>query len=424
MSKIEFEKFFSGFSAFKSYVERSKKRGNNSYNPLSEIRASSDEVGLHSRILASFLNPHGKHYQDDLFLRLFLNECALSDWFDTNNAKVYKERNNIDIYITNDRQHIIIENKIYALDQERQIERYIEALAGGFESLDSIKSREDSNIDSKDSIESSENIAVIYLSLNGKKPSKSSLGKWEINGESLESSGVKIPFRCISYKKDILHFLNACKSEIGNITNLNAALEFYKDIVLKITNQKGDKMAITSFLDSEEKYAMAFEINEIKRADIDNAYLENFILKKCKKRDGETWNLSDNKSFSGDDKWKHNIVIYNETHFKQTFRFMFCKEERKNIDKYGIRLFIRYGGKDDFMAKGLREIATKVANKVNADISNVAGSKDSSVWWFKDKIYKSKDINKTIDLVNKVNDFLATDSNIAKIASELEKYKS
>lgn len=409
MSEIEFEKFFSGFSAFKSYVERSKKRGNNSYNPLLEIRSSSDEVGLHSRILASFLNPHGKHYQDDLFLRLFLNECALSDWFDTNNAKVYRESNNIDIYITNDRQHIIIENKIYALDQERQIERYIEAVAGDFESLDSI--------------ESSDNIAVIYLSLNGKKPSKSSLGKWEINGESLETSGVKIPFRCISYKKDILHLLNACKSEIGNITNLNAALEFYKDIVLKITNQKGDKMAITSFLDSEEKYAMAFEI---KGEDIDKAYLENFILKKCKKRDGETWNLSDNESFSGDDKWKHNIVIYNETHFKQTFRFMFCKEKekQKSIDKYGTRLFIRYGGKNDFIAKGLREIATQIAKKVNADISNVAGSEGRSVWWFKDKIYYNKDINETIDLVNKVNDFLATDSNIAKIASELEKYKS
>lgn len=420
MSEIEFEKFFSGFSAFKSYVERSKKRGNNSYNPLLEIRASSDEVGLHSRILASFLNPHGKHYQDDLFLRLFLNECALSDWFDTNNAKVYKERNNIDIYITNDRQHIIIENKIYALDQERQIERYIEALAGGFESLDSIESREDSNIDSKDYIESSDNIAVIYLSLDGKKPSKSSLGKWEINGESLESSGVKIPFRRISYKKDILHFLNACKSEIGNITNLNAALEFYKDIVLKITNQKGDKMAITSFLDSEEKYAMAFEI---KSEDIDKAYLENFILdKKCKARDGQTWEKLEN--ITRDNSWTNEIVIYNVAHFNQTFKYVFCqqKESRTKI-YYGIRLFIKKGENIDYFDDNTDDIVKELNDIVNKYIGDKLEKPDAT-WWFKDEIYKSKNINETIDLVNKVNDFLATDSNIAKIASELEKYKS
>lgn len=43
-------------------------------------------------------------------------------------AKVYKEYENIDIYITDGMKHIILENKIKAPDQNAQIRIYIETI--------------------------------------------------------------------------------------------------------------------------------------------------------------------------------------------------------------------------------------------------------------------------------------------------------
>ena len=51
--------------------------------------------------------------------------------FVSDGAKVERERHNIDILITNGSgQALAIENKIYAEDQDRQIERYYRELKG------------------------------------------------------------------------------------------------------------------------------------------------------------------------------------------------------------------------------------------------------------------------------------------------------
>lgn len=96
------------------------------------IRYAKDEAKLHTRILHSFLDTNGAHYQDDLFLRLFLetlklkdcgNDENLSQWFgNTKNAQVEKEcyiidkeldeKGFIDLYINNGDKHIILENKV------------------------------------------------------------------------------------------------------------------------------------------------------------------------------------------------------------------------------------------------------------------------------------------------------------------------
>ena len=83
-----------------------------------------------------------------MFLDLFLEKCGLAYFLDTSNTSVFAEYKSIDLYLTDGNNHIIIENKIWAGDQHKQIKRYIETIK-----------KENKDIDL------TENLVVIYLSL-------------------------------------------------------------------------------------------------------------------------------------------------------------------------------------------------------------------------------------------------------------------
>ena len=129
ITQEQYQEFFAEFEkAYKEYeskVKERRARGIHDYNVFDVLETK--EV-KHSKFIASLLDPKGLHYQGDLFLREFINACGISDFgLDTSNAQVYREYENIDIYITDGNKHIIIENKICdANDQDKQIYRYIE----------------------------------------------------------------------------------------------------------------------------------------------------------------------------------------------------------------------------------------------------------------------------------------------------------
>lgn len=157
--------FCNGFREFLLQIQERKKRGHNDYNPLLCVQKMHDEVWMHSGMLCSLLDTRGLHYQENLFLDLFLDEINLKEWFgDSKNASVKKEYKNIDIFISNGKKHIILENKIWAGDQQGQIARYIQEIEKEYETSD-------------------DNLAVIYLTIEeGKKPKEWSLSNEEKNG--------------------------------------------------------------------------------------------------------------------------------------------------------------------------------------------------------------------------------------------------
>lgn len=95
-----------------------------------------DETRLHSPFLAHLLDPNGSHCQGDLFFRAFLREVGiegeryenLDPYFFNVKTEHHTGDGRIDILITyRDAQRsfaIAIENKIWAGDQVRQLERY------------------------------------------------------------------------------------------------------------------------------------------------------------------------------------------------------------------------------------------------------------------------------------------------------------
>jgi hypothetical protein len=229
----DLERLFKKFKEFKIVAkeqeEREKKKGLNDYNILSITHKNSDEL-MHSKMIASLLDINGKHYQDDLFLKKFFNIIQVDD-FQFKSAKIELEKSGqnlkdgrIDIYITDGEKHIIIENKINADDQKRQIQRYVEIIYQNNEEIDP------------------DDILILYLSKNGKLPSKYSLGTLEINNNYLvENNKNKAKFKIISYENEILNWLNQCILEVENISNLKESLRIYKEVVEKITNKYRNK---------------------------------------------------------------------------------------------------------------------------------------------------------------------------------------
>lgn len=233
--------FLQRFREFNAEIEARKKRGQNDFNPLLCVQKLDDEVNMHSGFLSALLNPYGEHYQDDLFLKLFVKSIGLQEWFgSTSGAEVYKEYGSIDIYITNNNKHIIIENKVWARDQNEQIARYIEAIT---------------KVDSSDEGESSveyENIAVVYLAPYIKSPSQESLGKWKIQGELLvDSENHQVRFKAISYENEIIDWLESALNEAGGISNLRMAIECYTDVVKRLTRQKENTMDLQAFFNEK-----------------------------------------------------------------------------------------------------------------------------------------------------------------------------
>ena len=246
------DEFFEFIRNSKSEIELAKKRGLNDYNPLTEVLKSYDEVRLHSGILASFLNPNGKHYQDDLFLKIFLKNLDIDFEFDTKNTILKKEYHSIDIYLTDGSKYIIIENKIYAQDQSCQITRYVENLK-------------------QENVINDEDILVLYLTNQDKNcPSSHHCQDGYIiphsNCSKAHNINFKIKYKKLSYSKDILNWLIESQKEIRNITNLNIAFEYYIQVVKKITKKfKGNIMDIyEKILENPEYSYLALEINQKK----------------------------------------------------------------------------------------------------------------------------------------------------------------
>ena len=245
--KEDFEKLFAdmskGYMMAKAEADRQRAMGKHDYNIFTLFHKFSDEVNLHSNFIASLLDPNGDHYKNDLFLKLFLETCGIDDFdIDTSMATVFKEFKHIDIYISDGKKHIILENKVYAKDQPTQIARYIKA------------------IQNKDAEVKDEDICVLYLHPDGELPDKQSFGDYHAR---LLGENPSIKFKVISYGKEILEWIDRCKNEVSNLTDLNVFLSQYKDVIEMIYDRykRIDEMETANLVEIfKENYTAVSEI--------------------------------------------------------------------------------------------------------------------------------------------------------------------
>ena len=232
-----FINFFEKIKLFKEEQKKQKQRGLNDYNMVNVVRKENAEVGMHSNVIYSLIDPNGLHYQDDLFLKIFIKDVLeINDFGDILSVQAEESTNEnrrVDFTIKSNNYYIGIEMKVDASDLENQISHYYDDLKE--------KASKDSN----------QEVIIYYLTKNGKDA-------------SLHSHNNEVKYRKISFENHILNWIENCQKEVKNITNLNEAFENYKDIVKKITNKyKGRVMLLEDeLLKNEKYYELAREISE------------------------------------------------------------------------------------------------------------------------------------------------------------------
>lgn len=189
------------------------------FNIFNVIGLSSEEVRLHSAFIAELLNPKGSHGVGNVFLKEFLKILDIpTDYIDIKHCSPDKitERNigritdseggKIDIIIEDGNHAIIIENKIYAEDQKKQLLRYHnygnKMFPNGFK--------------------------LIYLTLDGHDASSYSLGNKE--------------YEClnISYEDEIIDWLGICYEIAENKPLVRSVIKQYCELVKQLTNTDMD----------------------------------------------------------------------------------------------------------------------------------------------------------------------------------------
>ena len=232
-----FINFFEKIKLFKEEQKKQKQRGLNDYNMVNVVRKENAEVGMHSNVIYSLIDPNGLHYQDDLFLRIFIKDVLeINDFGDILSVQAEESTNEnrrVDFTIKSSKYYIGIEMKVDAGDLDNQISDYSKDLK------------------EKASNDSNQEVIIYYLTKNGKDA-------------SLNSHNNKLEYKRISFENHILTWIENCQKEVKNITNLNEAFENYKDIVKKITNKyEGRVMSLKNeLLKNEEYFELAKQISE------------------------------------------------------------------------------------------------------------------------------------------------------------------
>lgn len=191
------------------------------FNIFRIINVTSDEV-KHSAFLAELLNPKGSHGQGTVFLNLFVQKLGVID-FSIETAEVEIEKyigpvtettgGRIDIFIDDKMGHlIVIENKIYADDQQNQLIRY-------FNYKGAIKKN------------------LIYLNLTGEDPKPKSKIHKKLNIELKCDEDYIVK----SYKTDILKWLEQCQKEAVSMPLLREGIVSYINLIKHLTGESINK---------------------------------------------------------------------------------------------------------------------------------------------------------------------------------------
>ena len=343
-------------------------RGEN-YNIFNDLGFMSDEVHLHSMFLANLLNPKGSHGQRGKFLEAFLkmlqktfpaisvDSLELDTVITSVEVEKYigrqtdSEGGRIDIYLTDGKHSIIIENKIYAVDQHHQMLRY-----WNYGMSQKVNDTEKSFV-------------LIYLTLDGCSPSKDSLG------EDLKENDIV----CLSYKSYIRGWLDRCV-ELSSRTPLvrETINQYISTIDILTNNVMEDNKELLDILCKEENLDAVFDIIYSKENLINHIINDEFIPK--------LKDLAEDKGLEICGNYKRNWVSdrYPGAHFQKTgWKFLDLAFQFESV---GLDRMV-FG----FVCKGesnRSDVPTSVWEKVQEhySISSPIKDKNNDLWIHKDFI--------------------------------------
>ncbi len=315
----------------------------------------SDEVRAHSAILAELLNPKGNHSLGSKPLELFIKqmsffteEFALDFGSALCQKEVYvgvKDDNNLEggrvDLIVSDKTgcRIVIENKIYAPEQQNQLERYYNKYP-----------------DAK----------ILYLTLDGSK-SKQSFQNYER----------------ISYEYHILNWIEACAKVAFDKPMVREVLNQYANLIRKLTNQTiSEEMSNEIKQVIKDNYLESLEIYKNFEVVRNNIVKDVFSIIKEK---GIFFDMKWNIKFDENDLWTpktsqallfshisdSNVFFYLRYEYTSNTLFLGIKEKsgKKSIQKESIKFDVDFV--TAYLEKGdvlIEEIVLQITNYIKNNI--------------------------------------------------------
>ena len=217
-----------------THRELRRLRGEN-FNVFRLLHMERSEDELHSRFIAELLDPRGMHDLGTTFLQLFLDrvgkEVGRRDWIHAEHATVKREEvigpveidgehstgGRIDIFISDRERHLSIENKIGAVEGEKQVTRYCNY-------------RPDRHF-------------VLFLTVHGD-----------------EADTEKDNYRSISYSEHILPWLESCQRHAADLPILRETIKQY---IITVKGLTGGRTMDSQIRDAMKRhYRAAWEIRQ------------------------------------------------------------------------------------------------------------------------------------------------------------------
>ena len=366
------------------------------FNIFSILRNEYDEVNLHSKFITELLKD--KNYGRK-FIELLLPIIGVEkiNYKRVNIFSEYsiKDNGRIDIilkfFLEDNKKVIVIENKIYADDQYQQLKRYYDSML-----MEGYKSEE---------------IELVYLTLAGAEPSEDSI-------KGLPAA-VRENMRIISYKDDIITWIEDCIKEVAQVPIIRETLVQYESLLKKITG-KGERIM------TEEMKNMILSNKDY----LDMVYKLTDVLVKIKQElQLKFWEKLEEKLNNSLNLQLEKRLEYPNHHYSENLIEKFYTNSRNNRF-YGLIYFIK-----DLENRGKLYLRIEVSDNlyfgfriINNEGNSTTNKKDDYLekelldlkfsrtdWWLGWKYFCSS------ELQNQFINFKELDSNLANVLRDNKK---
>lgn len=337
MPKYEKELYENFFIKGEEIIKKYPRKKENKYNIFSILKQEEKEEGCHSRIIFNLINDCESNKLEKRFLKLFFKEVLDEEFDEKKKYFVEREKNlgkygRADLFIEDsDGKAYLIEMKINAGDQSKQLSRYNQYLKKNYK----------------------DDYQIYYLTLNGYHPSSYSL-----------KGRAEVEYIIISFVDNIYNWIEKCIEEIGeNNKILKINLEQYLETLTKITNRIGEaqKMDFIKMMKEGNNFRIAQEIvNNFE--EIKLGIKEEFILE-LRERIVKKLNIEDIAK-------KKNLYEYiNIIKFTEFYLYKEVLDIKNSLLTYGIGIdrggFYFYIGLQDKKAEEWKIAKKDIKNKFN-----------------------------------------------------------
>ena len=311
--KQDIQRFFQEVASICTHeqaLQEERHRKGENYNLFSILNIERYEL-KHSALIANLLDPKGSHGCGDAFLKAFF-EIALKEraypFEDCTHLHSYTEYytgpiagdtgGRIDILVTSSDYGLIIENKIYAGDQDKQLTRY-------------------DNYGKE--IFGADGYLLVYLTLYGCDASKES---------TATKSAEEVAYLRLSYAEDILRWLKQCVRLANNKPLVRESLNQYIRTIKQLTYQDMNPKNIQKIIDLAVDHPEVVATLSSKRDAIAQGIREKYIFAKLKEYAAKKGWLFDDTEIAnpkGDNKirlrkegWDGSIIISADSEDKKS----------------------------------------------------------------------------------------------------------